>query len=489
MNTPRMDGSSDGGHSTTADERTTQIPDGSASGSPLVSRLRYFVEARPVLARLVENASWLMLERMVLLALGFVFNAWVVRYLGPTEYGRYSYALSFCAIASSFAALGMDSVVVREIARAPSTAGEILGTALVLRCFAGLVAWLSACAVIVPLRHDAPTRELVFVLGLNAVVMATGIFELWFQARIAARGLVVTRVAITVVTQLSRAALILAQCSVLAFAVLYVLSGALTSLAVYLLFARSAGAAIRLRWNSEWAQTMMREAWPMVVIAIGIAIYMKVDQVMLAAYAGDRQNGMYAPAAALSELWYFVPVAISASVFPVIVKALDTLEPGDVERRLQAFYDAMATIGYAVALPTLLVADEIVAVLYGPEYADSGKVLRVHILSLAFVCVGIARGRYLIAKKLYSFTLLATLGGAVLNVILNAVWLPKYGAMGAAWATVLAYALANYLSGFLWRPMWRQTGMITRALLGPLRLVRRVYVKARVPSVPSRNVG
>ena len=422
---------------------------------------------RPVLARLVENVGWLVLERTVPMATGFVVSAVFVRYLGPTRFGLYSYAVSFAVIFGTLAALGMDSVVVRDLTRCPDREGEILGTALTLRIGAALVLWIGAIAAVVHLRDDALTRVLVAILAAQSVATALNVFECWFQAHIAARPMVIVRTSIALLGQLGRVILVLCSASLPAFAVLAAGAMVLSSALVWLLFARATRQ--RLTFAPACARQFAHDGWPLLVVGISIMVYMRIDQLMLTAMAGERENGIYATAVMLSELWYFLPMAVAGSVFPLIVKAHDSEDPQRFQEKLQLFYDAMVGLGYAIAVPVFAFAGPIVKLLYGSAYAGSAAVLRVHVASLVFVCVGFARGQYLIARNETRFSMIASLLAAVVNVLLNLALIPAYGALGAAWATLLSYAVANYASGLLARRLWMQTWMLSRSLAVPLR--------------------
>jgi O-antigen/teichoic acid export membrane protein len=164
------------------------------------------------------------------------------------------------------------------------------------------------------------------------------------------------------------------------------------------------------------------------------------------------------------------------------VKTLDTMSAQESDARLQKFYDAMVASGYLVAIPIVVLAHPLVRVLFGSAYQRTAPVLQAHVASMVFIAVGVARGRYLVARNHLGFIAAAAVLGAVVNVALNLLWLPRYGAMGAAWATVAAYATSNYLSGFLWRPVWHQTALLTRALLLPIRALRMAASRVRRPS-------
>jgi O-antigen/teichoic acid export membrane protein len=433
------------------------------------------IEGRPVASAILQNASWLVSERLVQMLVGFVISAWMVRYLGPGEFGRYSFALSFASLFWSVATLGMDPIVVRELARQPTAEGEILGTALGLRLAVGLASWAACSAAILFLRDDGSTRILTAVLGANAMFLAAGIFDLWFQARIAARDVVVTRTLVNLLIQGLRGGLILLAASVTGFAALVPLNGALAMLGTYGLYRRQRAAEQRLRWRMSRALSLARDSLPMLATSICIAVYAKIDQVMLTSICGDRENGIYAPAAALSELFAFVPLAISGSAFPVIVKAIDGMSQADYERRLKFFYDGMVAAGYLFAVSLIVFATPIVGFLYGSAYQRTATVLQVHAGSFLFTTLGVARSRHLVARNHLGFILGAAVLGAVSNVLLNLALLPGLGAVGAAWATLLSYSLATYFSGFLWRPAWRQTALLTRSLALPVRLVAGAF--------------
>ncbi len=436
----------------------------------LAERARGLVLRRPLLAKVVENASWLLLERVVLLVVAFFVNVWFVRYLGPVQFGQYSYALSFAALFAAIAALGMDTVVVRELTRCPEEEGEILGTALRLRTAAGVVAWLATAVAAFPAREDALTRWLIGIVGANSVFIGAGVFDFQFQARIRAKRVVLVRLGIALAAQAARIALIAAGAPLWSFAALFVANGAGTAAATWVLYKAGDGRGRRLSWSGRWVRVLLADSWPMVFVALSIATYLRIDQVILAALAGDRENGIYAPAAALSELWYFIPVAIGGSAYPVIVKARAEMTPELFERKMQGFYDGMAAVAYAIAIPIALAAGPIVRIMYGADFARAGDVLRVHVLSLVLVSLGFARGRYLIAANHIRFTLVATMSGAIVNVGLNLLLVPRWGALGAAWAKLGGYLASDYLSGFVWKPVWRQTALVTRALLLPLRI-------------------
>jgi len=114
-------------------------------------------------------------------------------------------------------------------------------------------------------------------------------------------------------------------------------------------------------------------------------------------------------------------------------------------QRLQRLYDLMVWLSVAVALPMTFLAGPLVVLLYGPAYAEAGTVLAIHIWASIFVFLGVASGQWFIAENRQILSFQRTLMGAVVNVLLNFILIPKFGPLGAALATVFSYSVAAFL--------------------------------------------
>ena len=138
---------------------------------------------------------------------------------------------------------------------------------------------------------------------------------------------------------------------------------------------------------------------------------------------------------------------------------------------MQLFYDVMVGASYLIVTPLVLLAMPMVTLLFGMEYAKAGPILMVHAWALIFVAIGVARSRWLVAENMVRFSLVATVLGAIINLAVNYLLIPKYAGLGAAWATVIAYCFSGYLSSLLSsksRVAFKQSSL---ALLIPFRLL------------------
>jgi len=292
--------------------------------------------------------------------------------------------------------------------------------------------------------------------------------ELWLQTHLRAKGATVVQLGALALSSAVKLWLIANGAPLPTFAAVIVAEMVLAAVGFFIV-ARRAG--LRMPVIAARVATMRRllaEAWPLMFASLAIAVYMKIDEVMLRQLAGPTAVGIYAAAAKLSEVWYFMPTALASSVLPALLRARQN-SPEEYARRQQQYYDLSAGVAYGLSVPIALAAPWMVRVAYGAEFVAAGPILAVHIWSSIFVFLGVARGQWLVNEGFQKFYLAATCVGAVANIALNLIFIPRWGGLGAAWATVISYGVAVWLSSFF-HPGVRAAGaMQTRALLIPWR--------------------
>jgi PST family polysaccharide transporter len=418
---------------------------------------------------ILGNAAWLMLEKILRVLVGVFVSAWVARYLGPERFGALNYALALVAIFAVLANAGLDRIVVRDIAREPEQKDVLLGSAFAIKVGGGLAAL--ACALVAGVLlsgTDALLPWLVLPAALALVFLPFDTVDLWFQSQLKARVAVMARNAVLVAMALVRIALVLAGAPLWAFAWAVFLDGALTAAALAAAYRMQRARLSAWRCDAARFRSLLREGWPLILASLMVSTYVKIDQVMLGAMAGAEAVGVYAAAVSLSEPWYFVPVAIVMSVAPALARHRDE-DPALYEKRFIQLFRALLLVSVAMALPLSLAADPLVALLFGDNYRGAGPVLTVHVWAVIFVAWALVGGQYLVLEGLTRITLHRTALGALINVALNLLWIPRYGALGCAWATLISYAAVSFFM-FQTPATRRCLGWMLRALApGSLR--------------------
>lgn len=424
---------------------------------------------RTGLQRVAENVSWLVGERSLLLVLNLVVSVWFINYLGPSSYGKYAYAVSFATLFTSLATLGLNHIVVRELSRSTSDHGEILGTAFLMRIGSSLVTIALITVTIFLLTDDPTARVLVLVIAISVLADPTQVVDLWFQSRIESKYVVWMRTGVSLAAILAKVALIVLRMPLIAFAWLYSAQALVMGVGFLVVFALRRPSSVLMRRSVARGVALLRDSWPLIVSGLSVTIYMRIDRIMLGQMLGDHDVGTYSTAATISEVWNFLPVVVASSLFPIVVRSRESGNERLYAQRMQALFDVMVIGAYAVAIAITLLAPWLIEFLFSSEFEASKGILQVHIWSLVFVALGVSRSHYIVAENLNRFSMFATLAGCTINVLLNVLLIPRAAGLGAAWATLISYGVAAYVSGLFMPRMRSTTVQMTRALLAPLR--------------------
>jgi len=160
---------------------------------------------------------------------------------------------------------------------------------------------------------------------------------------------------------------------------------------------------------------------------------------------GDREVGLYSAAVKLVEVWYFIPMIITQSLFPAIVNAKKINEELYYER-LQQLLSLLIWIAISLALIICLLSKHIIYFLYGERFIEASPALAISVWASLFVFIGVGTSQWFLTENLQNLSFFRTLYGAIINIVLNFILIPFFGIIGASISTILSYSIAAYLS-------------------------------------------
>lgn len=408
--------------------------------------IRRRIVHRPNLLKIVDNISWLFFDKILRMGVGLFVGVWMARYLGPEQFGQFSFAIAFVGLFGAFSNLGLPGIVVRDIVRNPECKEETLGTAAILQFLGGIIAYGLILVTIFWLRpEDSLAKTLVTILGSMMLFKVSDVAVYWFESQVMSKYIVWVQNGVFSIFAVIKVVLILQNAPLIAF-VWATMVEALVVGGLMLVMLGLRGPRVRqLHVTLTRAKSLLADSWPLLLSGIAVMIYMKIDQIMLGQMVGDEAVGIYGAAVRISEVWYFIPMMIVASVFPAILEAKKrSLKL--YYNRLQQLYDLMLWLSVGIALPMTFLSTPIVTMLFGEPYTASGQVLAIHIWAAVFVFLGVASGKWFLAENRQILGFQRTALGAVVNVVLNLQLIPKFGPVGAAIATVISYAMAAFIS-------------------------------------------
>ncbi|MEL6495580.1 MAG: flippase [Cyanobacteria bacterium J06623_7] len=423
----------------------------------------------PGFRKIIRNIGWLSAERLLRMGLSFFVGVYVIRYLGPEQFGRLSYSSSFVFLFLAITKLGLDEIVVRNLVKDESASAKILGTAFLLKLIGCVLAFFIISAGIMTSTDDLLVRRMTMIIAFSMIFTCFDIFDLWFQSQVLSKSIAIVRSVQFFMSSLAKLGFIWLGLPLISFAYLFIADTIIRAIGMTWVYLRDKQHQVgRWQLDKSIAFDLLQNSWPLILSGVMVTIYMSIDQVMLGNMSSSEEVGNYAAAVKFSEVWYFIPTVICSSVFPAIVQAKQQSR-AEYYARLQQLYDFMAFLSLGIAVVVSFTSQGILTTLLGAEYASAGAILTLHIWSGIFIFFGVARGNWLVIENKTRLSLIAQLMGAVTNILLNLWLIQEYGAIGAAISTLISYAVSSYLSCGIF-PEMRQTGwMLTKALFIPLR--------------------
>ncbi|TQD24055.1 flippase [Methanolobus vulcani] len=410
------------------------------------------------------NTSWLFFEHIVRLSVALFVSVYVARYLGPDNYGLLNYSISFVGLFSVIATLGLDQIVIRELVKDRSKRDFILGTTFLLKILGAFLVLILLAIGIQFTSNDSFTNLLIFIIAAGTLFQSINVIDFYFQSRVQSRFIVQVKFWSIMGISLLKIYSIHIEAPLLWFAFLVLVENIILALGFFMIYKSNGLSVLSWKFDMNLAKLFLKNSWPLIFSSIFVTFYIRIDQVMINEILDSKAVGIYASAVKLSEAWYFVPMIISSSLYPAIIEAKKISE--DLYyTRLQQLYDLLAIIAIVIILPVTILSDWIIIVLYGQEYIGAGTVLSIHIWAGLFVFLGVARGKWILAENLQTYTFLYTFLGALSNVILNLYMIPLYGINGAAFATLISQFVSVIVVPFIIKETRTSVFMLIKSIL------------------------
>lgn len=412
-------------------------------GNNNFNKIRTFFMAKGAV-RYLKNTSWMLAEQILRMISGVLVGIWVARYLGPNQFGIFSYSIAYVGIFSGIAKLGLDSIVIRNLVSDTKNELMYLGTAFRLKLLGALIMFVITVSITYMLSSDSETNFYISIISAGIIFQSFEVIEFYFQSKVLSKFSSISKLVQLLVSALVKIFLILIQADLVYFVWVTVLDQISLSLILYFIYSRKNKLSFYLHFNRKIAKSLLIDSWPLLISGMAIAIYMRIDQVMIKHMLGDHDAGIYTAAIRLSEVWYFIPVVVTSSLIPAIVSAKKISNELYLSR-LQNLSSFMTLSAFLLAIIISFLSSDIVIFLYGEAFLEAGKVLSVQIWGAIFVFAGIVGNAFLTTENLTKVLLLRTSVGAVLNVALNLYTIPYYGVIGAAISTVVSQFVTNFL--------------------------------------------
>jgi O-antigen/teichoic acid export membrane protein len=372
--------------------------------------------------KVIKNAAVMMVSQVITWSMAIILTVLLPRYLGPEVSGEFGIASSIWAITAVLVSFGMDTFLVKEIARYPARAGELLVTSVVVRTGLFTLGCAGVAAYVLLKGYSPEMVLLIALIGLAQIITTlTGATEAGLQGlEVMHYSSLATILGKIVQTTLGLSVVFL-QLNVYVVA-LALVAGGLTTLIVEAAFLRR---HVRLtpRFSAASASGILRSSAPYLFASLGLTLYNQVDVLIMSSLTDVRTIGWYNAARSLFGTSFFVPVVFITAVFPLLSRT-HAHDEGAVPKLLQRSFDTMLIIAVPAGIGLMIMAQPLVDILYGPSFSGSGPVLSVLGLVLTFSYLNVLIGRFLISTDRQRVWAMVMLVSAAATIPLDLLFVP-----------------------------------------------------------------
>lgn len=396
---------------------------------------------------IVKNIMWLLIGSIASTILAVALSISIARFLGDVIFGGYSFVVAFVALLSIFLDLGYETLLIRDVAKEKFKASMYVNNIISIRIIFSVLTFIGMFVLINILNYPEDIKVLVYLLGLAQIILSISNI---FRVTMRAFERMDYEAGVNIITNVLRCSigLILLYLGYgliqigLAFVFISVID-----LVVSFLICEKKFIKIKSQFDPSFFKNTIRIAFPIGLLAIFGLIYLRIDIVILEYFKGDAVVGWYNAAYTLILGFRPIPILLMNALFPFM--AYETQNSKQILREVyEKAFKLLTIIGLPITVGIFLLADKFIIIFYGQNYLNSITSLQILswdiLLTFLYLCI------WFVLVAVNEQNKLATVAGigALLNIVLNVILIPKYSLVGSSVATIITefFILLIYIS-------------------------------------------
>lgn len=391
---------------------------------------------------LIKNSFWFAVGTAVTKIARAIIIIYVAKILGADQYGIFTYALSLVGIFMIFADLGLTNILTRELTRDNPEKSKYLSTAFFVK-IGFLITTIILSATFGPLISKF--KEAGPLIILIAIFVATESMRSFLYSITRAQNKMQTEAGLGILAEIISVIIILIlfikNPSAKSLTESFII-GNLIGLFITIFFLRKNLTGIFKNFESKLVKPIIKSSWPFAIMGVFGVFMTNIDSVMIAFWNNPTVLGLYAAAQKPISLLYVLPGFLSISLFPFISRLV-----ADSRKDTNNVIEKSSRVSLAIALPIvfggIILAGPLLRVTFGDEYIGAMLTFQILLLTLVPSFPGAVFSDVIVAEDRQKIFIKSTALGAISNVILNFILIPKYGIAGSAIATLVAQIVMN----------------------------------------------
>lgn len=390
---------------------------------------------------------------VIMWALSLAFMVFLPRFLGAAGVGKFHFVSSLWAIMAVFIAFGSDTLLTKETARYPERTSALLAAVLVLRSLIFIVCYAVLIILLYTFDYPAATVTVAAIVGIASLLRHYGgACQAVLQGLEKMEYISLSDISSNVFYTVLGILLLVSGWGINAIAILMILA-AVISCVIQLFFLHRIH-PLQFTWNQPIIVRMFKEGAPYFLSSLFLVLYIQVDVITILWFVDETTIGWYSAADRLFGMFLFVPSIYITAAFPTFSR-LFVDNPAKLQKLISKSFDSLFLLSVPIGFGLIAIANPLVILIFGAEFANSGPILAVFGIVLILTYQNILFGRFLIAADRQNAWTIVMALATLATVLLDALLIPwcaaqfHNGAIGGALSFVVTEAAMMLMGLYL----------------------------------------
>lgn len=372
--------------------------------------------------------------------LGLITIGFMTRYLGKDGFGYYTTIMGFLQFFGILVDFGLSLTTAQMLGHSKWNEDQLYANILSLRIISAIIFLGIAPLVVLLFPYPAFVKVGIVITTTSFFFMALSqIFLGFYQKHLKLTYPAYAEVGNRIFLLIAILASIYFNWGLFGILISVILSNAVQLIMLY--FPAKKFGRIYLNFNTAIWKDIWKRTWP---IAVSIALnllYLKTDVIILSVVRPVEEVGLYGAAYKVIEVLTTFPILFAGILLPLLTRFWQTNQTDRFKKLIQQGFDAMSLLAWPIIIGTLFVGNDLMALIAGEEFRDSGLILQLLIWASGIIFFNAVFAHAIVALNKQKQTIWAYGITAILGVIGYLVFIPRFGALGAAAMTVVTEGL------------------------------------------------
>ena len=387
-------------------------------------------------------------------ALSLITTLLLTRYLGPEQFGLFATALSLAILLTPLSDLGFDLHMIRMISTKSDSLTTELSQTFSTRILLSLSVWILMIISAVALRYSADLIMYVALVGIASTI--TSLATNFNSAIRALRKMKYESISLFVgrIITLALVIIMISAKAALAEILIAFIAGSIIIFSMAFYFLKHNIEGLKISFDLSGFRNRLKGALPFGLTAILTAIYFKADTIILSKSVPAEQVGFYNVAQNFVMAAMIISSAITVAIFPALAAAYEK-NKDEARQLFNRGLTILISVGLPLGIGTILISDNLIHLLFGAAFAQSAILLALISMKIPFVfatsLIGNSMGAVGFQKKVVFISLI----NCVFSLIMNFIFIPRYGAKAAAIITTMTEFIGLLQLIYISHPIFR----------------------------------